>query len=162
MNTATSLLVRHAPEPRFGISTSPPEQVPLPLAGIPQLTLMSIPDAGPASNPLQERASRFMQVLIEVLAGERPVRQLGAWMSSDVFEQLQRLLAAQLRGPEQLRVKAGSRIASVHVTMLNDSTAEVFARMVQGGRSRAVAIRLELQTNQRGLRQWRCTALIWG
>lgn len=161
MNTATSLLVRHAPEPRFGLSTSPPEQVPLPLAGIPQLRLTPMPAPDPTRNPLKERASHFMQVLIEVLAGERPVRQLGAWMSAEVFEQLQRQLLSQARGPQRLRVHAGSRIASVHVSMVNETTSEVSARMVHGGRSRAVAIRLELQTNVRGLSQWRCTALVW-
>lgn len=161
MNTATSLLVRHAPEPRFGLSDSAPDQVPLPLAGIPQLRLVPAPTPDPAHNSLQKRASHFMQVLVEVLTGERPVRQLGAWMSPEVFDQLQRQLVVQVHGPKRLRINAGSRIASVHVAMVNDTTAEVAARMVHGGRSRALAIRLELQANTRGVRQWRCTALIW-
>lgn len=162
MKTATSLLVRTAPEPRFGLSTSAPEQVPLPLAGIAQLTLTPISGSDTSTNPLQERAARFMQVLVEVLSGERPVRQLGAWMAPDVFDQLQYRLAAAARAPRRMHIHAGSRIVSVHVAMITDTTAEIAARMVQGGRSRALAVRLELQSNPRGNRQWRCTALTWG
>lgn len=161
MKTATSLLVRTAPEPRFGLSSSAPEQVPLPLAGITQLTLAPMVATDPSHNPLQERAAHFMQVLVEVLTGERPVRQLGVWMSPDVYEQLQRRLAAHARAPQRQRIHAGSRIVSVHVAMVTESTAEVAARMAQGGRSRALAVRLELQANSRGVRQWRCTALTW-
>jgi len=161
MKTATSLLVRTAPEPRFGLSTSAPEQVPLPLAGIPQLTLTPALHAGASHNPLQERASHFMQVLVEVLTGERPVRQLGAWMSPDVYDQLQGRLAASARAPQRTHIHAGSRIVSVHVAMVTDTTAEIAARMAQGGRSRALAVRLELQSNSRGVSQWRCTALTW-
>lgn len=161
MKTATSLLVRTAPEPRFGLCSSPPEQVPLPLAGIPQLTIAPPTAHDPDHNPLQQRASRFMQVLVEVLAGERPVRQLNAWMSPDVYDQLQRQLAVLARSPRRLQVNAGSRIASVHVAMVSGTTAEIAARMAHGGRSRALAIRLELHTSPRGVRQWRCTALTW-
>ncbi|MDQ3158019.1 MAG: Rv3235 family protein [Actinomycetota bacterium] len=161
MKTATSLLVRTAPEPRFGISSSAPEQVPLPLAGISQLTVAPVASRGASHNPLQERASHFMQVLVEVLSGERPVRQLGAWMSPDVYDQLQGRLAAQARAPRQMHIHAGSRIVSVHVAMVTETTAEIAARMAQGGRSRALAVRLELQSSSRGVRQWRCTALTW-
>ena len=34
-------------------------------------------------------------------------------------------------------------------------------RMVHRGRSRALAVRLELQTSHRGQKAWRCTALVW-
>ncbi len=160
MKTATSLLVRTAPEPRFGISSASPDQVPLPLAGISQLRLTST-SGGQKGNPIQERAAHFMQVLVEVLAGERPSRQLGIWMSPDVYEQLQRKLQSSSRGPQRSRISAGTRIVSVHVAMVSDSSAEISARMSQGGRSRALAVRLELHASMRGPRQWRCTALIW-
>jgi hypothetical protein len=45
--------------------------------------------------------------------------------------------------------------------MINDETAEIAGRMVHRGRSRALAVRLELQTSHRGQRAWRCTALVW-
>ena len=160
MKTATSLLVRTAPEPRFGLSSVAADQVPLPLAGVSQL-MLTPPVAGVAGNPLQERAAQFMQVLVEVLTGERPARQLGAWMSPDVYDQLQRKLHAIARAPQRSRINAGTRIVSVHVAMVSESTAEIAARMAQGGRSRALAVRLELHTNLRGLRQWRCTAMTW-
>lgn len=160
MKTATSLLVRTAPEPTFGISSVFPEQVPLPLTGVSQLTVVP-PPTGPVGNPLQARASRFMQVLVEVLSGERPSRQLGVWMSPDVYDQLQRSLHASSRAPNRSRISAGTRIVSVHVAMVSETTAEIAARMAQGGRSRALAVRLELHTSLRGVRQWRCTALTW-
>lgn len=161
MKTATSLLVRTAPEPRFGLSDSAPDQVPLPLAGIAQLTVVPVMSSDSSHHPLKERASHFMQVLVEVLAGERPVRQLGVWMSPDVYDQLQRRLAANAHGAQRLHIHAGSRIVSVHVSMVTDTTAEIAARMAQGGRSRALAVRLELQSSSRGVHQWRCTALTW-
>ena len=160
MKTATSLLVRTAPEPRFGLSTVAADQVPLPLAGVSQL-MLAPPPAGKPGPSLQEKAAHFMQVLVEVLTGERPARQLGVWMSPDVYDQLQRRLHAISRGPQRSHINAGTRIASVHIAMVTDSTAEIAARMVQGGRSRALAVRLELHTSLRGVRQWRCTALTW-
>lgn len=159
MKTATSLLVRTAPEPRFGLSSVAAEQVPLPLAGLAPLTVAT--PRGAPTDPLNGRATQFMQVLVEVLSGERPARQLGVWMSPDVYEQLQRQLHAISRAPQRSRIKTGTRIVSVHIAMVSDSTAEIAARMAQGGRSRALAVRLELHTNLRGLRQWRCTALTW-
>jgi len=135
--------------------------MPLPLAGIPQLTLAPIAHAGASDNPLQARAAHFMQVLVEVLTGERPVRQLGSWMSPDVYDQLQGRLAAHARAPKRMQIHPGSRIVSVHVVMVTESTAEIAARMTQGGRSRALAVRLELDSNPRGVRRWRCTALTW-
>lgn len=158
MNTATSLMVRMAPEPHYGFITVAPDQVPLPLAGFAQLRLEP-PDDG--HDPLQERAAHFMQVLVEVLSGQRPSRQLGGWMSHDVFEQLQRRLMADARSPRRQQINAGTRIGSVHVSMVSTDVAEIAARMVHGNRSRALAIRLELQTNLRRVSQWRCTALTW-
>lgn len=160
MNAATSLLVRLAPEPHCGFSLAAPDQTPLPLAGIPQLRLIP-PPVGAAALPLQQRAAHFMQVLVEVLAGERSSRQLGGWMSGAVFEQLQRRLLAGSRSPAHLRVSPGTKIGSVHISMITDDVAEIAARMVQGGRSRALAVRLELQSDLRDVRQWRCTALTW-
>lgn len=160
MKTATSLLVRTAPEPRFGLSSVAADQVPLPLAGPSPLGPTTLQVGDPAS-PLHGRASQFMQVLVEVLSGERPARQLGAWMSPDVYEQLQRRLHALSREPQRSRVSIGARVVSVHVAMISESTAEIAARMTQGGRSRALAVRLEIHTTLRGLRQWRCTALTW-
>jgi hypothetical protein len=50
---------------------------------------------------------------------------------------------------------------SVHVAMVHDCAAEIAGRMVHRGRSRAIAVRLELQTTHRGDQVWRCTALTW-
>lgn len=161
MNTVTSLLVHAAPEPFFGAAAIPPGQIPLPLAGFPQLRLTPTPAEAGVAEALRERAATFMQILVEVLTGERPSRQLGVWMSPDVYQQLQRRLLIEGRAPRHARLSTGTRIASVHVSMVTDTTAEIAARMTRAGRSRALAVRLELQTSLRGIRQWHCTALTW-
>jgi hypothetical protein len=161
MNAATSLLVHTAPEPFFGDTAIPPEQIPLPLAGFPQLRLAPAPAETGVAESLRQRASTFMQILVEVLTGERPSRQLGVWMSPEVYQQLQRRLLTEGRAPRYARLSTGTRIASVHVAMVTDTTAEIAARMTRAGRSRALAVRLELQTSLRGVRQWHCTALTW-
>lgn len=160
MNTVTSLLVHAAPEPFFGTSSTLPGQIPLPLAGFPQLTLVPAPDTG-VTELLQRRASRFMQILVEVLTGERSARQLAVWMSPEVFGQLQRRLRDEGRDPRLRQLSTGTHIASVHVAMITETSAEVAARMTRAGRSRALAVRLELHTSMRGTRQWHCTALTW-
>jgi hypothetical protein len=110
---------------------------------------------------LRQRAAHFMQALVEVLSGERPARQMAAWMAPDVYDQLNARLVARARAPRRSGVAGTARIASVHVSMINDETAEIAGRMVHRGRSRAIAIRLELQTSHRGQKAWRCTALVW-
>ena len=113
------------------------------------------------ARPLRERSARFMQALVEVLSGERPARQMAAWMAPDVYEQLNSRLTAHARAPRRTGTSHGAKIVSVHVAMVHDGAAEIAGRMVHRGRSRAVAVRLELQTTHRGQQVWRCTALTW-
>jgi hypothetical protein len=159
MKTATALLVP-AIRPTFAGPVEPaPGQIPLPFAGI--SPVLPVPVERGDAAPLRERSARFMQALVEVLTGERPVRQMAAWMAPDVYEQLSSRLSAHARVPLRARNGRGARIVTVHVAMVHDGAAEVAGRMVHGGRSRAVAVRLELQTTHRGDRVWRCTALTW-
>jgi hypothetical protein len=46
--------------------------------------------------------------------------------------------------------------------MVDEECAEIAARFVQRGRSRAIAVRLELRRNHRHVTQWLCTAVVWG
>lgn len=159
MKTATALL---APGNDSSLTT-PVEpatgQIPLPFPGL--RPVLPVPVERGDARPLRERSARFMQALVEVLSGERPVRQLAAWMAPDVHEQLTRRLSAHARVPLRARSGRGARIVSVHVAMVHAGAAEIAGRMVHRGRSRAIAVRLELQTTHRGDKVWRCTALTW-
>jgi hypothetical protein len=159
MKIATALLVP-ASQPAFADPVEPgPGQIPLPFPGI--SPVLPVPVERGDARPLRERSARFMQALVEVLSGERAVRQMAAWMAPDVYDQLTSRLSAHARVPLRSRSGSGARIASVHVAMVHDEAAEIAGRMVHRGRSRALAVRLELQTTHRGDRVWRCTALTW-
>lgn len=136
-------------------------QIPLPFPGLRPVLPVPVEHGEADARPLRERAARFMQALVEVLSGDRPVRQMGAWMAPDVYEQLNRRLSARARAPRNVGARSGARIASVHIAMVHQRAAEIAGRMVHRGRSRAIAVRLELQTTHRGDQVWRCTALVW-
>ena len=158
MKTATALLVRTIAEPPTSSVHSSPEQWVLPLVPMPRLAQREL--ARPS--PIRAKASIFVQALVEVMAGDRPATQMAAWMSADVYDQLVQRLSIHARSPQLQHSRAAARVGSVHVAMIGDDSAEIAARMVQSGRSRALAIRLELQQELRGGQQWRCTALTWG
>lgn len=111
---------------------------------------------------LRQKAGHFMQALVEVLAADRPARQLAAWMADDVYDQLVRRLTARSRSVGSLRSGRRARLVSVHVSLTDETHAELAGRFVHHGRSRAIAVRLELKRNHRGITQWLCTAVVWG
>jgi len=158
MKTATALLVRTIAEPPTSSVHASPDQWALPLVPMPRLA----PRALAQPTPLREKASTFVQALVEVMAGDRPVAQMAAWMSADVYDQLVQRLSVQARSTQVLHSRSAARVGSVHVAMIDELSAEIAARMVQSGRSRALAVRLDLQQTLRGGQQWRCTALTWG
>lgn len=159
MKTATALTVPVL-HPSFTGAIEPAHgQIPLPFPGM--VPVLPVPIERGDARPLRERSARFMQALVEVLSGERPVRQMAAWMAPDVYDQLNSRLMAHARSPRRPGAGRGAKIVSVHVAMVHDEAAEVAGRMVHRGRSRAVAVRLELQTTHRGDQVWRCTALTW-
>ncbi|MCW2829832.1 MAG: hypothetical protein JWP31_524 [Aeromicrobium sp.] len=146
--------------PPFADSVEPAHgQIPLPFPGL--RPVLPVPVERGDARPLRERSARFMQALVEVLSGERPVRQLAAWMAPDVYTQLTSRLTVHARVPLRARSGRGARIVSVHVAMVHAEAAEISGRMVHRGRSRAIAVRLEQQTTHRGEVVWRCTALEW-
>ena len=157
MKTATALLVPSL-RPSFDGPFEPaPGQIPLPFPGL--SPVLPVPVERGDAAPMRQRAARFMQALVEVLSGERAVRQMAAWMAPDVYDQLTSRLSAHARVPLRARSGHGARIVSVHVAMVHDGAAEIAGRMVHRGRSRALAVRLELQTTHRGDQVWKCTAL---
>jgi hypothetical protein len=159
MKTATALLVPVV-HPTFTGAVEPARgQIPLPFPGL--VPVLPVPVERGDAQPLRERSARFMQALVEVLSGERPARQMAAWMAPDVYDQLSTRLMAHARAPRRPTAGRGAKIVSVHVAMVHPGAAEIAGRMVHRGRSRAVAVRLELQTTHRGDPVWRCTALTW-
>ena len=162
MRSASALQVRPAPllyapaEPVLG-------QIPLPFPDATPVVPAPIErDALVATTVLRQKAGHFMQALVEVLGGERPPRQLAAWMSPDVYAQLTNRLTIRARAGRRPTTQHRVRIVSVHVSMVDEENAEIAARFVQRGRSRAIAVRLELRRNHRQVTQWLCTAVAWG
>ncbi|MEY9951129.1 Rv3235 family protein [Leifsonia sp. EB34] len=95
--------------------------------------------------------------VIEILAGARPLDQLGRWVSDSVFIQLLRrtVIAARSRevtGDEAKRPRV--RVGEPLLNRLGDSVVEAVVMIHQPSRSRAVALRLE-----RHRRRWRATAI---
>ena len=97
MKTATALQVR--PVPFIGTGSEPTlGQIPLPFPDSTPVVPAPIErDALAGTTVLRQKAGHFMQALVEVLAGERPPRQLAAWMSHDVYDQVVTRLAVGSR-----------------------------------------------------------------
>jgi hypothetical protein len=96
-------------------------------------------------------AGRFVQAIVEVLAGDRPPTQLVRWTTKDVYDDM----VNRIRRTAAL--SARPLVRSVHVSEPADGVAEVAALVRRGARCSAVAFRLE------GLDgRWQCTALELG
>lgn len=100
-----------------------------------------------------------VQAVIEVLSGTRPVTQLVRWLAPDVYSGLQRraALGARIQRRTATLTSAAARrpvVRGVRVCCPADGVAEASAVVLDRGRVRAVAVRLE------GLDgRWRATAL---
>ena len=103
--------------------------------------------------PAQPFAHAFVQRLLEVLAGVRPLKQLQHQTSLDVYDELERVLAGGPRvgGPRP----DGRAVRSVRVQQRPEGVAEVFATVRRGGRYGAIALRLDGVDGT-----WRCTELV--
>ncbi|MDO9378617.1 MAG: Rv3235 family protein [Nocardioidaceae bacterium] len=163
----STLQIRRLPDlPRRHLVTSA-DQWQLPLEGC-----LPIPPAGhPRPQPvpsdhMEARALSLVQVLVEVAGGHRPLSQLIRWTTPEVHDQVGRRLAtiarARTESGRRTTTTPRSRVASVHVGRPHGYSAEVSARVVQGHRSRALALRLELQEDRRDDARWVCTAVVWG
>ncbi|MEQ4205273.1 Rv3235 family protein [Actinopolymorpha sp. B17G11] len=101
---------------------------------------------------------RFVQALIEVLTGDRPSAQLLRWTNERVYADVVARVRALGGAPVTVRGGRGRvLVRSVHICEPRDGVAEAAIHVKHGGRSRAVAVRVE------GLDgRWRCTALRLG
>lgn len=110
---------------------------------------------------------RLVQVLVEVMSGNRAATQLLRWTSPEVYERVRVLTAPAPRATAtgQLRstvtgAGAGRRrpvVRSVRVCEPADGVAEVSAVVLTGQRAQALAVRLEGHDGR-----WRATALECG
>lgn len=163
MRTATALSAA-SPAASFAEALEPSVgQIPLPFPHLLPVLPVPVerPDPHSPAPDLRAPATRFVQALAEVLSGERPARQMAAWMAPDVYHQLTARLVVAARAPRRPGTGVAARVVSVHLAMVHEGAVEVAARMVHRGRSRALAVRLELTTTHRGQRVWSCTALEW-
>lgn len=108
---------------------------------------------------VQGWASRFAQALVEVVAGDRNPHQLLRCTSYDVQTDLVQRVAAlnAVARPEQRRSRLRAQVRSVHVQQPGPTIAELSVHVRQGGRSRAIAARVELLEDR-----WVCVALELG
>lgn len=98
-------------------------------------------------------AARLAQAVVEVVGGQRPVSQLVRWTAPDVHRDLERRALLVRRATEGART-VRPQVRSIHVCRPTPLCAEVSVHVRHGGRSRALAMRME----RRGER-WQCTVL---
>jgi hypothetical protein len=77
-------------------------------------------------------------VLLEVLSGDRPARQVAAWVNLSVLARLE----APVRNLTR-RMPRRMLLRSLRVSEPTESVVEVTAVVAAAGRARAVALRLE-------------------
>lgn len=133
-----------------------PAQIPLPFPEAP--ALLPVPVERNDSSAVRDRCARFTQALAEVITGFRPLRQLGPWLSREVYEELAMRVDAAYATPGRHR---NPRVVSIHIAMPTPAAAEIAARMVHRGRSHAIALRLQRGRDHQGRAVWRCTAVAW-
>lgn len=104
---------------------------------------------------VQQTCTQLVQAVVEVLSGVRPVSQLIRWMTPEVYNSLARRAALSARlGHHPAGAGRRAVVRRVHICAPADGVAEASAVVVDRGRVRAVAVRLE------GLDgRWRATAL---
>lgn len=102
-------------------------------------------------------AARFLQAVVEVLSSDRPLTQLARWTDPTVYAEIAR--RRQRVPPSKPGTSRAGRaqVVTVHICHPTSDSAEVAARVTMGGRSRAIAARLDLQRER-----WLCTAISFG
>lgn len=127
----------------------------------PRSTALTLVQPGPARpEEIAESeawAARFLQAVVEVLSSDRPLTQLIRWTDQTVYAEIahrrQRVSLRSARTPRSGR----PHVATVRICHPTAETAEVSARVTTGGRSRAIAARLDFRRDR-----WLCTAIQFG
>ncbi|WP_426623284.1 Rv3235 family protein [Leifsonia sp. McL0607] len=102
-------------------------------------------------------SAKLALCVIEILAGARPLDQLGRWVSDSVYVQLLRrtVIASRSRevtGDDARRPRV--RVGEPMINRLGETIVDAVVMIHQPTRSRAVALRLE-----RHRKRWRATAI---
>ncbi|GAB3832685.1 Rv3235 family protein [Kribbella italica] len=121
-------------------------------------TLRLVP-VSPALPDVRMWATLLAQAIAETIGGDRPVSQLTRWTDTAVYVDVHRrvrLLGLTTTAGKRA-TKERSSVRSVHVCRPEDGVAEVAAHLRTSGRSRAMALRLEIRRGR-----WVCTALELG
>jgi len=120
---------------------------------------MPAPGSTPPPLPPRDWAGRFVQAVVEVVAGDRPLQQLVRWTNERVYADLSRrvrVLGLTTSAAARHRTER-AHVRSVHIYQPRPDAAEVAAHVRHGARSRAVAARLEARRGR-----WTCTDLKLG
>lgn len=123
------------------------------------LCLVQPPVDGQAGAPGSEAwAARFLQAVVEVVSSDRPLAQLVRWTDETVYGEIarRRQRVASTRKPSTFR-SGRAQVVTVHIGHPTCDSAEVAARVSMGGRSRAIAARLDKHRDH-----WLCTAIQFG
>ncbi len=106
---------------------------------------------------------RYLQAVVEIAAGDRPVSQVLRHTVADVYDDLDQrartvraaagLTPGRGRGPHPARPV----VVGVRTALIRSDAVEASAHVRYGRRSRAVAARFEIVRDR-----WQCVALTWG
>ncbi len=106
---------------------------------------------------------RYLQAVVEIASGDRPVAQVLRHTTPEVYDALgeraRTLLTAAQRPPATVRGPNPARpiVIGVRTALIRSDAVEASAHVRYGRRSRAVAARFEIVRER-----WQCVALIWG
>ncbi|HVV30684.1 MAG TPA: Rv3235 family protein [Mycobacteriales bacterium] len=118
-------------QPGTGVPEPGPRPELRPLVSSERTPRRELPDPRP-------RAAAAVRVLLEVLSGDRPARQVAAWVNLSVLARLE----APVRNLTR-RMPRRMLLRSLRVSEPTESVVEVTAVVAAAGRARAVALRLE-------------------
>ncbi len=121
--------------------------------------LRLVPDQSGDYRPDPVRwAHRFVQILVEVVSGDRPPAQLVRWTTRPVYLAVAEHAQSQSRHRVRKHARLGrQQVAAVRVSQPDGKAIEVCARIRSGERFRALAARLDVTDDG-----WQCTALELG
>lgn len=91
---------------------------------------------------------------VEVESGRRPLRDLAAWLTPEVFDKVSRRLDLLRQAPSAATATSAPRPVGARVCDVGPGRLEASATVVCDGRARAFALRIE-----RRLSRWRVTTL---
>lgn len=112
---------------------------------------------------IDERVAGYLQAIVEIAAGDRPVAQVLRHTVPEVYDDLaaraRTVIAAAGSEPGRVRGPHPARpvLVGVRTALVRADAVEASAHVRHGRRSRAVAARFEVVRGR-----WQCVAIAWG